>query len=274
MIADVARRHRDSPVVRLVVRCLARLGLLKLAFRSYERVLALETAGDQPPEVSTDGLAIPPPQLRVLVAGTADVATFLDVGRSMFQALAGLLLENGVRVGDLKTVLEFGCGCGRVLRNWRGVDGPQVYGVDYSKPLVEWCRAHLPFANCAITSEDPPLPHDDAFFDLVYAVSVFTHLSEEKQLPWMTELRRVIRPGGHLMITTHGASHRGRLTPPELVAFESGRLVVRHGQASGLNLCAVYHPEDYVRRRLSEGFVVVGSVLSGHQDLYLLRKLP
>jgi hypothetical protein len=46
--------------------------------------------------------------------------------------------------------------------------------------------------------------------DCIYAISVFTHLSAELQDLWMKELRRIVRPGGHLLITTHGESFRAR----------------------------------------------------------------
>ena len=178
---------------------------------------------------------------------------------------------------NLSSVLEFGCGSGRVLRHWHGVQGPRIFGTDYSERLAAWCRANLPFASVSTNGARPPLPYEAGLFDLVYSISVFTHLSEELQVLWMKELSRVVRPGGRLLITTHGANCRERLTAGERQAFDSGRLVVRHQEASGMNLCAVYHPEAYVRERLSRGFTVEDFIPGSHerglqQDLYLLRK--
>ncbi|HXK09991.1 MAG TPA: methyltransferase domain-containing protein [Vicinamibacteria bacterium] len=140
-----------------------------------------------------------------------------------------------------------------------------------------WCQANLPFARCSTSRSRPPLPFDDGAFDFAYAISVFTHLAEDLQLPWMRELCRVVRPGGHLPVTTHGASYRGRLTAREQEAFAAGDLVVRYREASGLNLCTVYHPEAYVRERMGSGlqvldFVPVGQREGVYQDVYLLRK--
>src|SRR5947208_884804 len=73
----------------------------------------------------------------------------------------------------------------------------------------------------------PPLAFDDASFDLVYALSVFTHLTGDLQVAWRDELRRVLRPGGRLLITTHGRSYVPRLDVEERERFESGELVVR-----------------------------------------------
>ena len=115
-------------------------------------------------------------------------------------------------------------------------------------------------------------------FDCVYAISVFTHMSEELQFSWMRELRRIIRPGGYVLITTHGESFREMLTQRERKAFNAGHLVVRYEEASGMNLCSTFHPEAYVRQRLSAGYEVEDFISAGmqgilYQDLYLMRKI-
>src|SRR3546814_2338282 len=47
----------------------------------------------------------------------------------------------------------------------------------------------------------PPLAFADESFDLVYALSVFTHIPLELQRDWLDELRRVLVPGGYLLCT-------------------------------------------------------------------------
>jgi SAM-dependent methyltransferase len=270
---------RRSGLAKGMLRALGKVGLLRVAFSAYERVLAVAGSGDaqETARGDADALPVPPAHLRVLVGGSADVGSFLEVGRSMFGAIRTTLQDNGAPVEGLKTVLEFGCGCGRVLRHWQDVEGPRVYACDYNERLVDWCRANLPFAQVSINGSRPPLLYEDGFFDFVYAISVFTHLAEPLQRAWMTELRRVVRPGGHLLVTTHGASYRERLTPEEGRAFDAGRLVVRYQEASGMNLCTVYHPESSLRGELGTGFAVAEFVpvprrAGVYQDLYLLRK--
>lgn len=275
----IAERLRRSPLLKVMLHALGKLGLLRATFTIYERVLSVGSDGfrrGSPPAHAT-ALPIPPSHLRVLVGGSPDVDSFLRIGHSMFQALGATLRQNGVPLEELGTILEFGCGCGRVLRHWQAVRGPKVYAVDHSDRLITWCRANLPFARCSTNRSYPPLPFEDGFFDFVYAISVFTHLSEPLQLAWMNELVRVVRSGGHLLITTHGATHRDRLTPTEHRTFDAGDLVVRYQEASGMNLCTVYHPEAYVRSRMGTGVTVEAFIPAGqrdgvHQDLYLMRK--
>jgi SAM-dependent methyltransferase len=269
---------RSLGLLHGALRLLRRAGLLKFSFRAYQHAIARKSSGQDAEGVeSANGLPLPPAELMVLVAGSADTGWFLQFGSSMFQIIVDALRREGVAAENLSSILEFGCGCGRVLRHWHPVNGPRVYGVDYNQRLVGWCRENLPFADYAVNALYPPLPYDNNMFDCIYAISVFTHLSAELQDLWMKELGRVIRPGGHLLITTHGETFRERLSAQEREDFAAGRLVVRYGEASGMNLCTAYHPESYIRGPFSSGFSVqhfipaeTHSVL--HQDLYLLRR--
>ncbi|WAC48347.1 class I SAM-dependent methyltransferase [Asticcacaulis sp. SL142] len=139
---------------------------------------------------------MPPASLRVLVGGSADTHWFLNFGSSLHESLRQIMAQQHVRLEDLKSVLEFGCGCGRVLRHWAGVKGPKIHGCDYNARLADWSRNNLGFANIAINQAAPPLPYEDASFDFIYAISVFTHLSADLQVPWFQELSRVTMPGG------------------------------------------------------------------------------
>jgi len=231
-------------VKRRLLRLLQRLGLIGPAFRAYERAVALRPQTVTPP----DGLPLPPRRLMVRVAGTADADWFLRSGRAGYDAIAA-----HVDVQQTRDVLDFGCGCGRVTRYFKGHAG-NVAGSDVSSDAVAWCRDHLAFASFETNGLAPPLAFADDGFDLVYALSVFTHLTEDLQLAWRDELRRVLRPGGRLLITTHGSSYVPRLDDDERARFERGEIVVRWGEVVGSNLCSAYHPEPYLRETFAQGF--------------------
>jgi SAM-dependent methyltransferase len=204
------------------------------------------------------------------------VAWFLEGGRRAAESIRAALERSGVDLGGLRSILDFGCGCGRVARYWRSLD-VAVHGTDLNPRLVDWCRRHLILGRFQSNGLMPPLAYGEGQFGLVYALSVFTHLPESLQLPWVSELRRVLRPGGHLLLTTHGKRYLGDLTAEEQRRFEAGELVVRRSEEPGRNVCGAYHPERYMRERLGEGFTVVDFLAEGasgnpHQDLFLLRK--
>jgi SAM-dependent methyltransferase len=130
-----------------------------------------------------------------------------------------------------------------------------------------------------VNRADPPLDFPDDTFDLVYSYSVLTHLSAERQKPWVAELRRVLKPGGYLLVTVHGMSNaiRDELPSEDLGRMERGELVVVAAEKSGTNACAAYHSERYVRTELVQGLTLVDFLPRGmfdatEQDIYLFRK--
>jgi SAM-dependent methyltransferase len=258
-----------------LLRALGRLGLLRLAYRAYETAGALRARGR--PAAADDGLPVPPPAQIVPVAGTADPEWFLESGRLAAAGIRGALERAGTPLDELGSILDFGCGCGRVTRRWADLNGTAVHGSDANERAVAWCRRNLPFARFETNGLAPPLAFGDESFDLVYALSVLTHLPEELQLRWAGELRRVLRPGGLLLLSTHGESYRERLHAAERTRFDAGRLVVRWAEGAGTNLCSAFHPRAYVEGTLAAGldlleFSPEGAAGNPHQDLYLLRK--
>jgi len=254
-------------VKNVLLSLLGRLGLLRPAYRGYEALRSL-TPSDKLLR-GEDGLPLPPARLRTRVAGTPDPAWFLEGGRLAAESIRGAL---PVPLESLDGVLDFGCGCGRVVRQWRGLEG--VHGSDYNSELVAWCRANLP-GRFEVNAVEPPLPFEDGSFDLVYSLSVFTHLPEPTQEAWLEELHRVSRR--FVLLSAHGDAYRERLTPAELESYNAGEVVVRWGGVAGTNLCTTFHPPGSVARLAGERFEVVlfapeGAKGNPQQDLYLLER--
>jgi SAM-dependent methyltransferase len=251
------------------------LGLALPAFRVREFWRSL--VGRRRRVESPDGFPIPPPNLIVLVTGSADTAWYTEGGRLGTESICGILRAAGVSPADFDSILDFGCGCGRVIRRWRSITPAALYGTDYNPQLVEWCRHNLPFAKFQSNTLEPRLNYADQQFEFAYALSVFTHMPENLQKPWMNELRRVLRPGGYLVITTQGDEFLPKLDEAERNLYRNGQMVTRYQEAAGTNLCSIYHPESYVREQLAEDFKLVlsqprGAAGNGNQDMYLLRR--
>lgn len=256
-----------------VLRLLGNAGLLRSTYRAYE---ALKTVR-APRRSEADGLPVPPPKLIVRVAGTPDAEWFLESGRLAAESIVETLERNGLRIEELDSILDFGCGCGRVIRHWRHLEATTIVGTDYDEQLFDWCWRNLPFARFQTNDLKPPFKVADESFDFAYALSVFTHLPELLQFAWIDELARVLRPAGYLLLTTHGERYLDRLTSKERADFLAGQVVVRWEEVAGTNLCTTFHPEAWVRRKLARGLEVLDFVPEGakgnpHQDVYLLRK--
>jgi SAM-dependent methyltransferase len=252
---------------------LERVGALAPVYRLYERARALRARNGRS---QSDGLPLPPARLRVAVAGTSDASWFLESGRATAETIRAAAARHDMDLDAIERLLDFGCGCGRVTRHWRRL-GAAVHGSDSNADLVDWCRRNLAFATFMTNRLGPPLPLSAESFDVALAVSVLTHLPEHLQQAWLDELRRLLRPGGLLIVTTHGDRYRYRLDDEERDAYERGELVVRWESVAGTNLCTAFHPERYVRERLTAGFELLefapeGAVGTPDQDLVVLRR--
>lgn len=255
---------------------LGRLRLLEPSYRTYERVRAARAPHG--PEISAeDGLPVPPPHLIVRVAGTPDASWFLESGRLAAQSITEVLERADTPIESFDSMLDFGCGCGRVVRHWADLD-VKVSGSDLSGAAIDWCRENLPFARFETNGLSPPLAFADGSFDFAYALSVLTHLPEAIQRDWMDELRRVLRPDGFVLVTTHGERYLERLDESEQRRFRAGELVVRWGEVPGSNLCTTFHPPSWVREQLlphgfeEVAFVPEGAAGNPYQDVFLLRR--
>jgi 2-polyprenyl-3-methyl-5-hydroxy-6-metoxy-1,4-benzoquinol methylase len=148
---------------------------------------------------------IPPDRLRTRVADP-DLEPFLWTGFVDVVRILSLFHQHqSVGTAEPFDVLDFGCGCGRMLRFLHAVPGRwRAHGADTNPDLVEWCRSHLTSTPVSLNPADGPLEASDLSFDLVYCLSVFTHLAEDQARVWLAELARVLRPGGIVVATTHG----------------------------------------------------------------------
>jgi SAM-dependent methyltransferase len=225
-----------------------------------------------------DGLPLPSTSARILVAGSADPDWFLNGGALGAEVIRSAVRQQGRDMHDFERVLDFGCGCGRLLRHWRELTKVKIFGTDMQLRLLRECRRVLPFAHVAVNGPEPPLPFADASFDLVYSLSVFTHLDERQQLLWRDEIRRILKPDGLWLLTTQGEAYMPKLSRPEQKRFRAGAVVCQRNEFRGLNLCQSFHPEQYVRNVLADGLLVLdyepeGARGNPRQDLYVLRRV-
>ena len=113
--------------------------------------------------------------------------------------------EAGADLGSLERALDFGCSSGRVVRVLAAAyPAIEWHGCDPNGPAIDWARVHLPEVRFLQSPTEPPLPYPRTYFDLAFAISIWSHFGEPAAAAWLSELARVIRPGGLLLLTTHG----------------------------------------------------------------------
>ncbi|NBC31124.1 MAG: methyltransferase domain-containing protein [Alphaproteobacteria bacterium] len=223
---------------------------------------------------------MPPFHLRVRVHGSPDLAGFLAVGERCASDLATALERVDRPLAAFADILDFGCGCGRTLR-WMHQLAPQarLYGSDIDAEAVDWTAKNMPFAMLAANGERDPLSYPANAFDLIYAVSVFTHMTEELQDFWLKELHRVLRPGGVALVTLHGYEHWQHFSPQDQKQLqEKGMMVVPTAMWYGLFpdwYHNSYHAQDYVMNKFGSIFNVIDYqpvALDNNHDIVVLGK--
>lgn len=123
-------------------------------------------------------------------------------------------LREGVSFTSGTRILDFGCGVGRQLLHFtRNLPGPDYYGCDIDDTSIAFVNKAYPRVDAYTSNFNPPLKYDDAFFDMVYSVSIFSHLNMEDLGTWLSELGRITRPGGYCFLTTEGETAIAPLAP-------------------------------------------------------------
>jgi SAM-dependent methyltransferase len=231
---------------------------------------------ENPPEIRFKG-PIPPRALRKRVHGHTQLFSFERVGAKVSKDILDAVRPHMSLNADSQ-VFDFGCGCGRVLVYFKDAAGCQMTGSDIDGEATAWCRDNLAaFGNFFQNGALPPLPFADSAFDLVYSVSVFTHLPERMQFQWLEELQRVTKPGGFLLLTTRGTDQVPLNWFQRLRFLVTGFVYVAGGKTPGLPdfYRNAFHAEAYIRRKWSKLFELIefrSGGINGEQDWTLCRK--
>lgn len=143
----------------------------------------------------------PPEEVHAMARGP------LAAAGGLYEAdlVAGALGSVGVEIARLGRGLDFGCSSGRVVRVLSAAY-PEVHwlGCDPNTDAVAWAKENLPGIEFFVSRNEPPLAMDDSSLDLVFGISIWSHFEPQLGLEWFEEMRRVLTPGGCLMMTTHG----------------------------------------------------------------------
>lgn len=176
-------------------------------------------------------------------------------------------------------ILDWGCGPGRVIRHIPPLleDSSKCYGTDYNKKYIQWCRKHIAGVSFSVNKLQPPLPYEADSFDIIYGISIFTHLSEAMHYAWIDELMRTLKKDGILLVTMQGEAFVHKLSPEEQQKFEQGKLVVKGNTTEGHRTYGAFQPPAFVRSLVTPYSLlehVPGTVEDGkpEQDVWIISK--
>jgi SAM-dependent methyltransferase len=149
-----------------------------------------------------DGMPVPPRDLWAYYCTSAE--SYLASGREDCDDMGRILSKHGAAIEDAGRILDLGCAAGRMVRWIPGMaPGAEVWGTDVWSTAILWCQDHLtPACRFAVSTISPHLPFEDRYFGLVYCGSLFSQIDDLTET-WFLELRRIVRPGGHLYFSVN-----------------------------------------------------------------------
>lgn len=257
-------------------------GALKYAM--FRVQLLLTQRRDRASPAAVGGLPVPPAMLRYRVGGSLERDVFLEIGASCANDLRQLAALGGKDLDTCGPVLDFACGCGRVIRHF-GDHAPSArwHGSDIDPEAIAWCAANLSkVADFATNGFQPPTRFAADTFEVIYSVSLFTHLDEADHFAWLEELSRIVKPDGIVIASVHGPFTHLQLPPADARAVAERGFLYRTGQTGKLKLDGLpdfyqtaYTTERFIRERWTRYFDVVAyreRAVAGYQDAVILRK--
>lgn len=161
-----------------------------------------------------DRRPIPPVSLRARVGGVS-ISDFQRAGAWSADLIESAFAAVGRDIATAGPLLDLACGCGRTLA-FLAERHPELelHGCDIDRPALAWLARNYPQIDTAVNGFEPPLPYPDGRFGSVVSVSLFTHLDAARQERWISEVRRVLAPGGVAVVSVH--------SPEAFTSFASG----------------------------------------------------
>ncbi|MCD6109221.1 methyltransferase domain-containing protein [bacterium] len=145
------------------------------------------------------------------------------VGSSEFKKVGNEFVKYFKELGNLKSndvVLDIGCGIGRIaIPSTKYLTDGELYGFDIDKRGIKWCKKNISkkFSNFhfqyvdifnkyynkkgKIHADKFSFPYKNNKFDFIFATSVFTHMLPKQINQYLSEIKRVLKPGGKCFLT-------------------------------------------------------------------------
>jgi len=219
--------------------------------------------------------------------GAKNLQHYRSVGLDKFMRLQDALKKYANKTySDMERILDWGCGCGEVLRYFNNFSNVEVNGADIDSVNIEWCKRNLDFAKFYQVPLNPPTDLETGYFDLIIGISVLTHLRENDQSDWLAELSRISRNGAIILMSIHG--NGGVAFRNELFDFnkllswqEKGFLSIGVDNAiDAINdkeyYTTSFQTDWYIKKQWAKYFQILDVIPSyiGHfQDLVVMQKI-
>lgn len=208
---------------------------------------------------------------------------YLSVGERILESIERVLVDAGRKWEEIDSFLDFAAGYGRGTRFLvHQMDREKITVSEINHDAVDWAHEKLGVKGFYSTHHAADLKHDQTY-DIIYVVSLFTHLNPADWTEWLKKLHSMLNEGGLLVISTHPAeTHLGwseKSTPENPdggYAFSAGGNETR-GRLEGSYYGCVHNTYGYVEHVVTEnqlGRIAANydRLLNNHHDIFVIEK--
>lgn len=178
-------------------------------------------------------------------------------------------------------VLDFGCGVSRTTIHLnKFLNGEAiVHGCDVNEKMIRFNKESFKNISYSVVPFSPPTIFEGIFFDLVYAISIFTHIRASLQDQWLKEIHRILKVNGIFLLTTHGTYFEEKLLEKERqILRREGVFTKEYGQ-EGHRMMSTYNSCDGFKKLLHPYFEILeyhdglaNTNKIGGQDLWIVKR--
>lgn len=178
-------------------------------------------------------------------------------------------------------ILEWGCGVSRTTRHIHKYinQHSQIFACDINKEMIEWNEKYINNVSFSTISYKPPTNYFNSQFNLIYCISVFTHIDALVQDKWIKEIHRILNTNGIFLFTTHGSKYLNKLLPTEQKELFANGVYTKSYYKKGHRLMSTYNLSNKFKLIIEKYFDLLEFYDGekhpeklGGQDLWIVRK--
>lgn len=208
--------------------------------------------------------------------------SFLNGGFNDMLSVMNILEVYGYNLGS---VVEWGVGCGRLMRALPAELITNCIGLDVDPVNIEWCSSFMPYGTYGTLEPFGKMPLKDNSVDVLYSYSVMTHLCAVAEIHWLKEINRVLKGTG--IISVHGLYSTATIAPwnihPEFISMWMERGFVESNMNNedivdvvpDLYYQDTAHTPEYINRMWSKYINVIDIIPGGfgyHHDAVICKR--
>jgi SAM-dependent methyltransferase len=184
---------------------------------------------------------------------------------------------------ETKRILDWGCGVGRVVIH---IDkfteaGTSIHGCDINEQMISFNKKYGKNISYSLIAYTPPTNYKNEYFDLIYGLSILTHIEPSMQENWIREIYRMLNTNGIFLFTTHGRYFYSKLLQSEKQLLDLHGVFSKTYSKKGHRMMSTYNSPEALEKLLEKYFEIlefhdgeIDQSKTGGQDLWIVKKLP